>query len=242
MSDIKTNKYAERNQEEASSGYVILARVIIFSAFLMFVLNVLLVLSIMTLTPMLKVEPVLMNNTSNSGNVVIYDPFYLKSMFLGEKNMPENDMLFRDEVITTFIERYISLRNTIIGDKKDMEKVWGAKTDFFALSHPYVYYTFEKFKEEDPELKKILEQRSSVRSVMIKKIERIQPNSVLSWKAEFVTYDVNQFNPEPVEKEWVASIKINTARSRISFGKFNNPIGFIITHYYQAPKDVGIAP
>lgn len=213
--------------------YKWVSRLMTFLASLSLIYGVCATLSIMKLAPELFVDPLIVTEVSDS-----------KSLVLREHINPR--MESREKVMKNLMKLYVELRNTFIKDEKEMNKrwLWGGLVSYLSS-----YKIYTEFKEVYPKLTEEMVAKNASRSVEILSIERLGGEKSYVWKVEFKTYDYihdvklarrNKIvEPTIEERYWTANIQCkNDYNRRIAYRRLINPLGFIVTGYFQSEIEI----
>lgn len=213
--------------------YKWVSRLMTLLATLSLIYGVCATLSIMKLTPELVIDPIIFTEVSDS-----------KSLVSREHINPR--MEARENVMKNLMMLYVELRNTFIKDEKEMNKrwLWGGLVSYLSS-----YKIYKEFEKEYPKLTKELTEKKASRSVEILSIERLGGERSYVWKVEFKTYDYIHNGSmtrrgkvvEPIieERYWTANIQCkNDYTRRIAYRRLINPLGFVVTGYYQSELEL----
>lgn len=213
--------------------YKWVSRLMTFLTTLSLIYGVCATLSIMKLTPELFIDPIIFTEVSDS-----------KSLVISEHINPR--MESREKVMKNLMKLYVELRNTFIKDEQEMNKrwLWGGLVSYLSS-----YKIYKEFEKEYPKLTRELVEKRASRSVEILSIERIGGEKSFVWNVEFKTYDyINDGNLtrknkviEPIieERYWTANIRCqNDYNRRIAYRRLINPLGFIVTGYFQSEIEI----
>lgn len=209
--------------------YLWISRFFILTAILTVSFLVLASLSLFRLAPRVTVEPLLLVKNSNSDDLVSNEGITF-------------DMMSKDLLMKMYIKQYVTLRNTIIHDRMEMQTRWMAGGMVNFLSSPTVYNEFGAPLAQSWE--KIVSQPVT-REVDVTSITRQGGERSQIWKVDFKTYDLpNQIGQESSAdgikvKYWTSSITARFVPDRaFSFYRLINPLGFTVTRYSQTEVNI----
>jgi type IV secretory pathway component VirB8 len=195
-----------------SRRYLWTARAFAVGLFLSLSLNAVLGFAIMTLTPLLRVEPMLLTFKDKSEQIVRIEPFDKDTQ--GYEVMTE--MLVRD---------YVLARHEIVLDESELKRRWGGQGILAFRSSAEEYQRF--VKETAVHLDEI-RQKKLVRAVTIHRASKIAEGY---WQVEFSTRDMLA-NNKVADMNWVASMTIENRPAKVRYeDRFMNPLGFQVTAY-----------
>ncbi len=209
--------------------YKWISRLMGLLAVMSLLLGVCTTLSIMKLAPEIMVDTQVFVNMSDSQSIV-------------KREFINSQMESREKMMINFIKQYVEIRNSYIKDTQEMVNrwEWGG-----IISYLSTYRVYNKFAEEYPKVKEELDKKRASRSVEILLVERTGGEKSNTWKVEFKTYDytynkeelgrLSEVEPTIIERYWTANVRglINSGRV-ISFRRLINPLGFIISSYFQS--------
>jgi len=213
--------------------YKWISRLMALLASISLLFGVCLTLSVLKLAPEIVFDPQLFVDLSDSKSLV-------KREYINRR------MESREKMMKNFMKQYVELRNTYIKDEREMRNrwLWGGLVSYLST-----YKVYKDFEKEYPKLDTEMKEKKASRSVEILSIERTGGERSNTWKVEFKTYDYTFQNdgvsrktslePEIKEKYWTANIKsyIDINR-RTSYRRLLNPLGFVVSGYYQSEIDV----
>jgi len=193
--------------------YLWIARAFAIGMFLSLCLNVVLGLAIAALSPLVRVEPMLLTFKDRSEQIVRIEPFQRGSS--GFELMTE--MLVRD---------YVLSRHEVVLDESDMRRRWGGQGLVAHRSSPEEYARF--VSETAPRFDAIRQARL-VRSVEIHRVSKIAEGY---WQVAFSTRDMVAGADRGGVENWVASLTIAYVPREVSWeDRYMNPLGFVVTDY-----------
>lgn len=210
--------------------YCWLSRFVAFLAIvsLMFFASASLVL--FKLAPEVQIEPFLIIRQSNSDDMVRYEAI--------SPNMPSSR-----QMMELFIRQYIILRNTVVGDEREMQSRWFGGGMVNYLSSNQVFADFSKNIET--KLIDIMKQNTSI-DVEIISIGKTGGDKSPVWKVDFKTYELspnvrNETTREMILKTtyWTASVQAVFVPERMFMSKrLMNPLGFTVVRYNQVKVEI----
>ena len=182
------------------------------------------------LAPEVTVEPFLIMRQDNS-----------ETMVRSEVISP--NMASANQMMETFVRQYITLRNAIVNDEREMQSrwLWGGMLSY--LSSGKVFTEFEAQAQNQ-----IKNARTSnlVRDVEIISVSKAGGEKSPVWKVDFRTYDLSPENRNEqtgamvlVTRYWTASVTAFFVPERMFMTKrLMNPLGFTVTRYSQAEVEI----
>lgn len=182
------------------------------------------------LAPEVRVEPFLIIRQDNSETMVRYEVI-------------SQNMASSRQIMETFIRQYITLRNAIINDEREMQSRWLLGGMVSYLSSGKVFKEFDS--KARAELRETLSSQL-VRDVEIISIGKIGGEKSPVWKVDFKTYDLSPENRNDqtgamvlTTKYWTASVTAFFVPERMFMSKrLMNPLGFTVTRYSQAEVEI----
>lgn len=198
--------------------YLWIARAFAIGMFLSLCLNVVLGVAIGALSPLIRVEPMLVTFKDRSEQIVKIEPFERGTT--GFELMTE--ALVRD---------YVLSRHEIVLDEAEMRRRWGGRGMVSHRSSPEEYARF--VAEAAPKYDENRQMRM-VRTVAVRRVSKIAEGY---WQVEFVTQDFAGGTSKLAEQRWVASLTVTYAPREVSWeDRYMNPLGFIVTGYSVAAE------
>jgi type IV secretory pathway component VirB8 len=193
--------------------YLWIARAFAIGLFLSLCLNLLLGLAINSLSPLVRVEPMLLTFKERSEQIVKIEPFQRGSS--GFELMTE--MLVRD---------YVLARHEIMLDEGEMRRRWGGRGLVAYRSTPEEYARF--VAETAPKFAAIHQARL-IRSVAIHRVSKIAEGY---WQVAFSSFDQSDGGHGGGEERWVASLTVTYLRREVNWeDRYMNPLGFVVSNY-----------
>lgn len=179
-------------------------------------------LVVFRLAPEILVEPLLIISQNDSDSVVRYEPMNTKMSSL--KQMTE-----------MFVKQYVTMRNTVINDEREMRTRWGPGGIVAYMSAPEVYAEF--VGQNAAKIEKMFDNDYSS-EVRIDKIGRIGDNSSI-WVVNFTVFNLSR-NQEGggalilKESKYRASVTPTYLEYRgFVSPRLINPMGFTVMKYSQ---------
>ncbi len=198
--------------------YLWTARAFAIGMFLSLCLNGVLGFAIASLSPLVRVEPMLLSFKDKSEQLVKVEPFSKGTS--GFELMTE--MLVRD---------YVLARHEIVLDDGEMRRRWGGEGIVAYRSDADEYRRF--VAETAPQYEEIRQKRF-VRIVSIHRVSKVADGY---WQVEFSTSDFDQYNKKISEAIWVSSMTVSYTPREIRWeDRYMNPLGFIVTAYSVAAR------
>ena len=193
--------------------YLWTARAFAIGMFLSLFLNAVLAFAIASLSPLVRVEPMLVSFKEKSEQLVRIEPF--SKGIRGFELMTE--MLVRD---------YVLWREEVVLDEGEMRRRWGGGGVIAYRSDPEEYRRFvaamaPKYEE--------LRQNRQIRTVVVHRVSKISDGY---WQVEFTTAEVDPLNGSGGEKTWVASLSAAYLPTAVRWeDRYMNPLGFVVLSY-----------
>lgn len=193
--------------------YLWIARAFAIGLFLSLCLNIVLGFAIFSLSPLVRVEPMLLTFKDRSEQIVKLEPFQRGSN--GFEVMTE--MLVRD---------YVLSRHEILLDEPEMKRRWGGKGLVAFRSTPEEY---ARFVAETAPRFEALRQARLMRHVVIHRVSKIADGF---WQVAFSTEDSKEGQGKLAEDHWVASLSVTYLPREVNWeDRYLNPLGFIVSDY-----------
>jgi type IV secretion system protein VirB8 len=198
--------------------YLWTARAFAIGLFLSLLLNVTLGFAVSSLSPLVRIQPMLLTVKNKSEQIVRVEPFER-----GTRGF---------EVMTeTLVREYVETRNAIVENEEEMRFRWGGAGLIAHRSTPEEYLRFAKAMES---IYEELLDRKVTRAVDVKSVSKIADGY---WQAEFVTTDYDELDEKILETRWVASMTVSYLPREVSWeDRYMNPLGFTVTAYSMAMK------
>jgi len=198
--------------------YLWIARAFAIGMFLSLCLNVVQGVAIGALSPLVRVEPMLVTFKDHSEQLVKIEPFERGTS--GFELMTE--ALVRD---------YVLSRHEIVLDESELRRRWGGRGLVAHRSSPEEYSRF--VSETAPKYDEIRQKRL-MRTVSVQRVSKIADGY---WQVEFVTQDFTSGTTKIGEQRWVASLTVGYIPREVSWeDRYMNPLGFIVTGYSVAAE------
>jgi type IV secretion system protein VirB8 len=199
--------------------YLWIARAFAIGMFLSLCLNVVLGVAIGTLSPLVRVEPMLLTLKDRSEQIVKIEPFERGTS--GFELMTES--LVRD---------YVLSRHEVVIDETEMRRRWGGRG---IVAHRSSDEEYARFVAETAPKYEELRQMRLMRTVAIRRVSKIAEGY---WQVEFLTQDFTGGSKLVAEKRWVASLTVGYVPREVSWeDRYMNPLGFIVTEYSVAAEE-----
>jgi type IV secretion system protein VirB8 len=199
--------------------YLWIARAFAIGMFLSLCLNVVLGVAIGTLSPLVRVEPMLLTLKDRSEQIVKIEPFERGTS--GFELMTES--LVRD---------YVLSRHEVVLDEAEMRRRWGGRG---IVAHRSSDEEYARFVAETAPKYEELRQMRLMRTVAIRRVSKIAEGY---WQVEFLTQDFTGGVKQVAEKRWVASLTVGYVPREVSWeDRYMNPLGFIVTEYSVAAEE-----
>ena len=154
-----------------------------------------------------------------------------------------NRMASKNQLMETFVQQYVILRNTIINDEREMQTRWYPGGMLSFLSSPRVYNEFTQYRES---IWGQIRHDGVVREVEIISIGKLGGERSPVWKVDFKTYELSQNAVDQKTKARILSVRYWTASVTAFFIpgrefvglRLINPIGFTVVRYSQAEVEI----
>ncbi len=224
---------SETEQEKAGfklKYYMWLSRLFILFAIVSLLVFMSTSLAIFKLAPQVTVEPFLIINQDTSDGIVRAEAI-------------TNHMASKNQLMETFVQQYVILRNTIINDEREMQTRWYPGGMLSFLSSPRVYNEFTQYRES---IWGQIRHDGVVREVEIISIGKLGGERSPVWKVDFKTYELSQNAVDQKTKARILSVRYWTASVTAFFIpgrefvglRLINPIGFTVVRYSQAEVEI----
>jgi type IV secretory pathway component VirB8 len=178
-------------------------------------LNVVMGVALAQLTPLVRVQPYLVNFQNKSEQIVTVTPI--------NRSLEDSN-----RVTERLVRQYVMLRHTIVPKASEMERRWGVGSDLHYMSTNPIYKEFSS--EEFRKGMDLLVSEGLSRGVEIGYVNILTSNS--AWEVGFTTYDMYPQATEPKVKRWRAVVEVDYQPSRLSHrARFRNPLGFYVRRY-----------
>jgi type IV secretory pathway component VirB8 len=170
------------------------------------------------LSPLVRVEPMLLSFKDKNEQIVKVEPFSRETK--GFELMTE--MLVRD---------YVLSRHEIVLDEDEMKRRWGGGG---IVAHRSDAEEYRRFVTEMSQKYEEIRQKRLVRTVVVHRVSRIAEGY---WQVEFSTDDYDAAHRNIAEAIWVASMTTAYVPREINWeDRYMNPLGFIVTAYSVTAK------
>lgn len=191
------------------------ARAFAIFAALSVCLNVVMAVALAQLTPLVRVQPYLVNFQNKSEQIITVTPI--------TKNLDD-----ARKVTERLVRQYVLLRHTILPTVNEMERRWGVGSDLQYMSTRAVYkeFTSEDYKKG----MELLSQQGLSRGIEIGYVNVLTSKN--AWEIGFTTYDMYPQANQPKEKRWRAVVEVTYQPTKVSRrARFRNPLGFFVRRY-----------
>jgi len=193
--------------------YLWTARAFAIGMFLSLCLNGALGFALASLSPLVRVEPMLLSFKDKSEQLVQVEPFTKGTR--GFELMTE--MMVRD---------YVLAREEVLLDEKEMRRRWGGGG---VVAHRTSPEEYRRFIAESAEKYDELRKRRLARSVIVHRVSKIAEGY---WQVEFSVNNIDSFNNRISDETWVASLNSSYLPMAVNFeDRYMNPLGFIVSSY-----------
>lgn len=188
-------------------------------------------LALFKLAPQVTVEPFLIIRQNSSDEIVRYEPI--------DYNMAPAS---KEMMMETFVRQYVTYRNSVVSDEREMMVRWYPGGLLNYLSAPLVFDEFSEYREK---VWRDMIGNASSREIEIISVNKVGGKTSPVWKVDFKTYDVSEKkrNNETgglilTVRYWTASVTAFFIPGREFYGRrLINPLGFTVTRYSQSEVD-----
>ena len=230
MHYVSDNGYVKNKMSVKEMYYCWLSRFITFITVLSLMFFVSASLVLFKLVPEVHIEPFLIIRQSDSDNMVRYEAI--------SSNMPSSR-----QMMELFIKQYVILRNTVIGDEREMQSRWFSGGMVHYLSSEKIFNEFSQ--NIKAKLNGIIKDRIT-KDVEIISLSKVGGEKSPVWKIDFKTYELSADNRNGstgemvlTTKYWTASIVAVFNPTRMFMSKrLMNPLGFTVTRYSQTEVEI----
>ena len=199
--------------------YLWIARAFAIGMFLSLCLNVVQGVAIGALSPLVRVEPMLVTFKDRSEQLVKIEPFERGTS--GFELMTE--ALVRD---------YVLSRHEIVLDESELRRRWGGRG---IVAHRSSSEEYARFVSETAPKYDEIRQKRLMRTVTVHRVSKIADGY---WQVEFATQDFLGGVTKIGEQRWVASLTVGYVTREVSWeDRYMNPLGFIVTGYSVAAEE-----
>ena len=179
-----------------------------------------LALSLIHIAKEAEVNSVLVTSPAFSENLSYFEPLHA--------DMPTMDILAE-----MFVRQYITTRNNVWPNLREMRVAWGPGGVLRHMSSPGVYNAFWKAEAlryfPDPDME------NPPATMVDTDIKRIIKEGWNSWQIFFDTRKMDTSISPPVIEHWLATIQFRYyASNAVMFPRLKNPLGFTVTQYHLA--------
>lgn len=177
-----------------------------------------LALSLLHITKEADVYSVLVTAPTYSDNLAYFEPLH--------PDMPTMDILAE-----MFVRQYVTVRNNVWKNTREMQIAWGPGGIIHRMSTPNVYDSFWS-----KEAIRYFDDLEAVPAVMVDTdIKKIIKEGWNSWQIFFDTRRMDSSISLPVIDHWIATIQFRYyASNALMFPRLRNPLGFTVTQYHLA--------
>lgn len=199
--------------------YLWIARAFAIGMFLSLCLNVVQGVAIGALSPLVRVEPMLVTFKDRNEQIVKIEPFERGTS--GFELMTE--ALVRD---------YVLSRHEIVLDESELRRRWGGRG---IVAHRSSSEEYTRFVSETAPKYDEIRQKRLMRTVTVHRVSKIADGY---WQVEFATQDFVGGVTKIGEQRWVASLTVGYVPREVSWeDRYMNPLGFIVTGYSVAAEE-----
>ncbi len=199
--------------------YLWIARAFAIGMFLSLCLNLVLGVALGALSPLVRVEPMLVTFKDRSEQIVRIEPFERGTS--GFELMTES--LVRD---------YVLSRHEIVQDEAELRRRWGGRG---LVAHRSSREEYARFVSETAPKYDEIRQMRLMRTVAVHRVSKIADGY---WQVEFITQDFSGGTTKVSEQRWVASLTVSYVPREVSWEeRYMNPLGFLVTGYSVASEE-----
>ena len=197
-----------------------LSRFISILCFSLILSSSVLALSLIHITKEAEVNSVLVTSPTFSDNLAYFEPLHA--------DMPTMDILAE-----MFVRQYVTIRNNVWPNAREMRIAWDGGGIIYNMSSPNVYDAF--WRTEVLRYFPDGEMDSSPDVMVDTDIKRIIKEGWNSWQIFFDTRKMATTVSPPVIEHWLATIQFKYYASRaVMRSRLRNPLGFTVTQYHVA--------
>ena len=207
-----------RTEKGNLSTYMWLSRFFSVFCFSLVTTGTVLALSLLHITKSADVYSVLVTAPTYSDNLAYFEPLH--------PDMPTMDILAE-----MFVRQYVTVRNNVWKNTREMQIAWGPGGIIHRMSTSNVYDTFWK-----TEAIRYFPDLDSMPAVMVDTdIKKIIKEGWNSWQIFFDTRRMDSSISPPIIDHWIATIQFRYyASNALMFSRLRNPLGFTVTQYHLA--------
>ena len=204
---------------DRATQFMWLSRVFGFICFVFVGTATVLALSLIHLTSEVEANAMLVSKPTYSENLAYFEPLHV--------DMPTMDILAE-----MFVRQYISARNTVWKNAREMNVMWGPGGVVAYMSSPDVY---ERFWTQEATRYFQGEEDKPPTVTVEPDIKRIIKEGWNSWQIFFDTRTMRSPIELPVIDHWIATIQFRYyPSSYLMAPRLKNPVGFTVTQYHRA--------
>ncbi len=220
----KTNNRAPSSGSETAGGrlatFMWLSRFFSLLCFSLILSSSVLALSLIHIAKEAEVDSVLVTAPTYSDNLAYFEPLHA--------DMPTMDILAE-----MFVRQYVTIRNNVWPNEREMRIAWGGGGIVRRMSTSNVYDAFWK-----SEVVRYYPNRDMERlpnAMVDTDIKRIIKEGWNSWQIFFDTRKMETSISPPVIEHWLATIQFRYyASNAVMLSRLRNPLGFTVTQYHLA--------
>ena len=200
------------------STFIWLSRFFSVLCFALVVSAVVFALSLIHISKEAEVDSVLVTAPTYSENLSYFEPLH--------PDMPAMDVLAE-----MFVRQYVTARNNVWKNAREMRIQWGGGGLVRYMSSPEVYEDFVT-----KEMPRYFPDPETAPQVTVETdIKRIIKEGWNSWQIFFDTRRRDKTVSPPVIEHWIATIQFRYYSSNATmFSRLRNPLGFTVTQYHLA--------
>ena len=177
-----------------------------------------LALSMIHIAKEAEVDSVLVTNPTFSDNLAYFEPLHA--------DMPAMDILAE-----MFVRQYVTTRNNVWPNAREMRVAWGGIIRY--MSTPSVYNAFWRSEAVRYYPDRDMEYAPSV--MVDTDIKKIIKEGWNSWQIFFDTRKMDTSVSPPIVEHWLATIQFRYyASNAVMLSRLRNPLGFTVTQYHLA--------
>ncbi|MBR4126661.1 MAG: type IV secretion system protein [Alphaproteobacteria bacterium] len=219
-----TNKTAASRGNAATGGrlstFMWLSRFFSMLCFGLILSCSVLALSLIHIAKEAEVDSVLVTAPTYSDNLAYFEPLHA-------------DMPMMNILAEMFVRQYVTIRNNVWPNVKEMQIAWGPGG---VIRHMSTWNVYDDFWNK--EARKYFSDKSMEHppAVMIDTdIKKIFKDGWNSWQIFFDTRKMDTTISSPVIEHWLATIQFRYyASNAIMASRLRNPLGFTVTQYHLA--------
>ena len=220
----KMNNRAPSSGNETASGrlatFVWLSRFFSVLCFSLILSSSVLALSLIHIAKEAEVDSVLVTAPTYSDNLAYFEPLHA--------DMPTMDILAE-----MFVRQYVTTRNNVWPNEREMRIAWGGSGIIRRMSTSSVYDAF--WKSEVVRYYPSRDMERLPNAMVDTDIKRIIKEGWNSWQIFFDTRKMETSVSPPVIEHWLATIQFRYyASNAVMLSRLRNPLGFTVTQYHLA--------